>query len=132
MTKNIRIYLPESDGASYIAVTDDPVTIGLFGTNALPTPFTGITPAESVLAKLRELNPDAQVELAGVWISVLEEIPDEGRCLVCGCTDMRACDGGCSWVGPAVCSRCCVELPVVVDPPSAVCSGAEIELGLPW
>ena len=129
----IRIYRPESDGSPYIAVTDDPVTIGLFGTNALPTPFTSVTPAESVLVKIQELNPEAHVELAGVWISVLEEIPPDGLCLVCGCsTQSWECAGGCSWVGPAVCSRCCTELPVVVDPPSAVCSGAEIELGLPW
>jgi hypothetical protein len=27
-------------------------------------------------------------------------------CKVCGCTDTRACEGGCWWVGPELCSRC--------------------------
>lgn len=27
-------------------------------------------------------------------------------CRVCGCTDDRACDGGCSWVEPDLCSAC--------------------------
>ena len=28
------------------------------------------------------------------------------RCYGCGCTDDRACPGGCSWVKPRVCSAC--------------------------
>ena len=28
------------------------------------------------------------------------------KCRVCGCTDDRACEGGCYWVGPDLCSRC--------------------------
>lgn len=27
-------------------------------------------------------------------------------CRVCGCTDERACRGGCYWIGPDLCSRC--------------------------
>ncbi len=27
-------------------------------------------------------------------------------CVGCGCTDDRACPGGCWWVGPNLCSRC--------------------------
>jgi hypothetical protein len=27
-------------------------------------------------------------------------------CAVCGCTDDRACEGGCHWVGPNLCSAC--------------------------
>lgn len=29
-----------------------------------------------------------------------------GRCRVCGCTDERACPGGCVWAEPSLCSRC--------------------------
>ena len=29
-----------------------------------------------------------------------------GVCRVCGCTDDRACDGGCWWVQPDLCSAC--------------------------
>lgn len=28
------------------------------------------------------------------------------KCRYCGCTDAKACAGGCSWVAPRVCSRC--------------------------
>ena len=27
-------------------------------------------------------------------------------CKVCGCTDLNACPGGCSWVEPDLCSKC--------------------------
>lgn len=30
-------------------------------------------------------------------------------CRVCGCTDERACPGGCTWVEPDLCSRCTGE-----------------------
>lgn len=31
-----------------------------------------------------------------------------GKCVACGCTDDRACVGGCCWVdaGHSLCSRC--------------------------
>lgn len=28
------------------------------------------------------------------------------RCRVCGCTEDRACPGGCFWIEPDLCSRC--------------------------
>ncbi len=31
---------------------------------------------------------------------------EEAKCRVCGCTDERACPGGCYWVEPDLCSRC--------------------------
>lgn len=31
---------------------------------------------------------------------------NEGVCKTCGCTDSRACPGGCYWVGVGLCSRC--------------------------
>jgi hypothetical protein len=40
----------------------------------------------------------------------------EARCVICGCTESRACEGGCSWAsrGPAVCSRCAGRAPFEV------------------
>lgn len=39
------------------------------------------------------------------------ETPSEGqlevrKCRVCGCTDLNACEGGCSWVEDDLCSNC--------------------------
>lgn len=32
--------------------------------------------------------------------------PIEDTCIACGCTDHRACSGGCYWVAPGKCSGC--------------------------
>src|SRR5579883_3308127 len=32
--------------------------------------------------------------------------PSIPTCLECGCTEQFACEGGCSWAGPNVCSSC--------------------------
>lgn len=32
------------------------------------------------------------------------------RCRVCGCTDSNACDGGCFWIAPDLCSVCYYEM----------------------
>jgi hypothetical protein len=41
-------------------------------------------------------------------------------CRICGCTDLRACPGGCAWVadpqGGDLCSACVEQLGPVVDP----------------
>ena len=33
----------------------------------------------------------------------------EKTCRICGCTDSKACEGGCSWVLPEICSKCVTE-----------------------
>lgn len=35
-----------------------------------------------------------------------EPLFEEQKCRVCGCTDSNACEGGCYWVEPDLCSRC--------------------------
>lgn len=35
-----------------------------------------------------------------------EEKSAARHCRVCNCTDAQACPGGCSWVGPDLCSAC--------------------------
>lgn len=39
---------------------------------------------------------------------------DEAACVICKCTEDRACDGGCHWVANElhvdVCSACCERL----------------------
>lgn len=35
-----------------------------------------------------------------------DQLQTRQRCRVCGCTDQRACPGGCWWVEPDLCSTC--------------------------
>ena len=35
------------------------------------------------------------------------------RCRSCGCTDARACPGGCYWVEPDLCSACAGPLVII-------------------
>ena len=48
----------------------------------------------------------------------------ERTCLICGCTDSKACDGGCEWMRfeevihgtPDICSKCIIEkVPECID-----------------
>jgi hypothetical protein len=40
-------------------------------------------------------------------VEILAAAAAEGRCCrECGCTEARACPGGCSWVEFDLCSRC--------------------------
>ncbi len=64
---------------------------------------------------LHELNPGrAQVEFEGGVIAVVPftKMRPEFTCVYCGCTDSRACAGGCSWIEThehtptGVCSNC--------------------------
>ncbi len=38
------------------------------------------------------------------------------RCRVCGCTNNRACPGGCYWVAIDLCSKCAVEIGWLLSP----------------
>lgn len=31
------------------------------------------------------------------------------KCIECGCTDNKACKGGCSWIAPNYCSACATD-----------------------
>ena len=40
----------------------------------------------------------------------------ERTCRICGCTDSKACEGGCFWVMPEICSKCITEeVPECID-----------------
>lgn len=36
------------------------------------------------------------------------EVTDDDACRICGCTEYRACLGGCSWAEPDLCSECAI------------------------
>lgn len=42
----------------------------------------------------------------GAWHDLMRALGMKPRCRRCGCTDERACPGGCSWHGIGVCSSC--------------------------
>ena len=46
----------------------------------------------------------------GIRIETRSVVFARRRCRVCGCTNNRACPGGCSWVAIDLCSRCAVEI----------------------
>jgi hypothetical protein len=60
-----------------------------------------------------------------------------GLCGSCGCTDARACPGGCVWANASatLCSRCALEGPRIVSPDELEAPtyadelGAALELG---
>ena len=39
-----------------------------------------------------------------------DEPISDTTCRICGCTDVRACPGGCFWVEPDLCSKCYEKL----------------------
>jgi|HubBroStandDraft_2_1064218.scaffolds.fasta_scaffold64026_4 hypothetical protein len=58
----IRLIMNPAEG--WYAVSNDPKFYELFGTTTLPTQFTPTAKPEEVLARIRELNPDKDVQLA--------------------------------------------------------------------
>lgn len=68
-----------------------------------------------IVARARELTcrlvydmPPAIRVLTGV-----DDPADDVRvCEGCGCTDLRACDGGCYWATPTLCSKCAGQEPL--------------------
>lgn len=45
-----------------------------------------------------------------------QEPPKEQACKICGYTDSKACEGGCFWVLPGICSKCVTEtVPECID-----------------
>lgn len=65
--------------------------------------------------------------------SISEIVPTPGVCIVCGCTDDAACEGGCSWVdeGHLCCSRCCLLMGAVVLQAVATAGGADLHVPPP-
>ena len=56
------------------------------------------------------------------------------KCVVCGCTEDNACDGGCSWsqLNPDLCSRCASREPFWMDEAMIEGPGRETMNGRPF
>ncbi len=77
-----------------------------------------------VSAAAVEYFADAEAMPAFGWRFVArvddgELVLGDAVCKQCGCTDSRACPGGCSWAAPSICSTCVARGPVVVTAPDA-------------
>lgn len=57
--------------------------------------------AESGIDQGDPLTPEDTVDILAAAAA-----DGQRRCRRCGCTDARACPGGCWWVEPGLCSRC--------------------------
>lgn len=57
---------------------------------------------------IRANGSDANALFNAIAASVLGDTakPSVRTCHVCGCTDMRACEGGCTLANANTCSRC--------------------------
>lgn len=77
--------------------------------------------SETVVEKICELlfqKENLKLELCDVknivivnfehWLAG-NAIEGKRRCRICGCTDDRACPGGCYWVEEDLCSKCAEE-----------------------
>jgi hypothetical protein len=42
-------------------------------------------------------------------IEVIDALRVAGLCRLCGCSEANACEGGCSWVEPDLCSQCAAK-----------------------
>lgn len=75
------------------------------------TTFSGAALAallEGPLPELMIVGGDAhrRLRLTITGKDALRHLPR--MCIFCGCTEDRACSGGCSWVARDVCSKCAV------------------------
>lgn len=52
-----------------------------------------------------QFTPEERAELT---ILIANDLTAQTKCIRCGCSDARACPGGCSWITktPPICSRC--------------------------
>lgn len=95
---------------------EDPVVIGELAYKVSSISYPGRRPPK---VSLRGVDGAADREVqqralswsgkAKAWIpasAVTASAPAVPTCRVCGCTDDRACEGGCSWVDSDLCSTC--------------------------
>lgn len=61
---------------------------------------------DRMLAQSDELVNERLTAIADEMTPVASVVGGRRRCRGCGCTDARACAGGCYWVGDDLCSRC--------------------------
>lgn len=53
------------------------------------------------------------------------------QCKYCGCTDEKACEGGCGWIAPQVCSRCSAKCEQITIPRPLLATLIHTAMALP-
>jgi len=84
-------------------VDQEPVEIGPYDVMQLEASAEDGAAEETdreILARAYELQGMERARQARIAAGV------EMQCRVCGCSDSRACDGGCVWAEPFLCSQC--------------------------
>lgn len=81
---------------------------------AKPAPVAA-KPAKAARVKSPALRSDPAEEVVPDFEPKLKAQPaeEEKRCEKCGCTSEKACEGGCFWVTPTLCSTCAPPKDVV-------------------
>jgi len=105
--------LPWSELAAYRTAFADLAELERTPLNAFSKPakdLRSLRKASRRLVELALVREHVGVE-HGVWVEAIQDLMrtlgTKPRCRVCGCTDDKACPGGCRWMDAALCSRCC-------------------------
>lgn len=51
-------------------------------------------------------NYEHLMHFIGCYKNIIEQAGIKIACRVCGCTEAKACPGGCHWIEPDLCSAC--------------------------
>ncbi len=90
----------------------------------IDTFLTFLVSIAQVLFYVVSLGAIAVISALLIRATILNRRRDKTRaCRVCGCTDDRACPGGCYWADEDLCSAC------VGVPRSGIVSGGDFVLG---
>lgn len=61
----------------------------------------------SILRKKKDaIEFSETVKVLPVEIKIISRRSDKQKCKICGCTEDKACEGGCHWVKYDLCSAC--------------------------
>jgi hypothetical protein len=71
----------------------------------VPTRY-GNSVAQVARTDVKPSEIDKSIERYMLTITEIKRPKQQQRCRVCGCTQDRACPGGCYWVEPNLCSNC--------------------------
>lgn len=72
----------------------------------LVCPWTAFFPQGKPEHCTAEIHTCTDLHSVKCWLAYLDSRRDLATCRRCGCTQDNACEGGCSWAEPDLCSSC--------------------------